>query len=1211
MKTLDPATTEVFEQLADAYTRALRDGESPSIDEVAEAHPLLAERIRLLFPMLALMEQGPSASQELPKFGDRLPDQPLERLGDFRIEREIGRGGMGIVYQAVQESLGRQVALKLLPQNSLDGRSAERFHQEARFAAMLHHTNIVPVYGVGQHEGYAYFVMQYIEGQGLDRVLVELENLRSGARPLPLDSATPGNLSASAANLLADAAMPVRPVGDELRDTGTLRRDNTNPDFLKRSGSGESGLHQTGHHYWINVARVGCQIASALAHAHSQKILHRDIKPSNLILDEAGSVWVTDFGLARLYENDRLTRTGEVVGTLRYMPPEQMSGQSDLRGDVYGLGLTLYEMLVLRPAFDETDHRRLIAEVSECQPPPPRRLDPRIPRDLETIVLKCINREPDKRYQSAADLERDLNRFIAGEPIAARRISTTERLVKWARRRPAVAALAVLAAVLAIVGVGGVTWKWREANLNLLESQKQSAARGFYFSKSLDAVDQMLARTGSELLASVPGMGEVRRQLLTDALVFYTELLQDSEDDPTLRREFGRIQKQVAYIHHRLGDQEQALAAYVRSAETFDQLRLQFPEDPLNFLDYAVARNGHAQILHQIGRSPDSELELREVIQLLEDQPIPDGEGDQKKIHAYWLQVRAESHAALAAAVQSTRGNNPAMEQMEESLELFAQIPEDYSKADSVLEFQARVAGQLAQKLESVNQVQRSQQLRDRAIAIFEELLQTDPESPEFRNSIANIRQARSGTLARQGKLAEAATDLANEIADRRELIRDFPNVPALRQDFARSLAICGSVLHDIGNFDEGQALMQESVTVATELVQQFPDVVGYQLELAYASQTMGTTAQQAGGDENLEMSRACYHSAYDVYQRIVQLAPNNPQYEYELGLAARNWSVACLNLGDDPGRGIELLNEAISIFSKLSAAEPENVDYLYQLAFTQINLARLQGSVDVAAASETLLHACDSLEQLIAMQPQEPRYRLQLTRALDERSQLHARLGELDQWEDALRQAHVVMRGVVEDFGSGSRLIQFLTISQNHLAHCIKTRGQVEEAEQLFQAALDLRKSFVDADPGNVQMTRQMASAHGNLAWSMAYWREPANRDLDVALHHATIATELDPDAAEHWTCLAHIRYRQGDYAAVDEVAARCSSVNESDQMARLAVQAMAFWQLDRHQDARDCLAAAEALGNGEFLRDNFHARLVSRQSWQLLDEARDLLDP
>lgn len=438
------------------------------------------------------------------------PLRPVRRtMGDYHILREIGRGGMGIVYEAVQESLGRHVALKVLPTLSLaDSAQLIRFRREARAAAQLHHTNIVPVFGVGEHDGTHYYAMQFIQGQPLDEVLRQLQQLRDRQPRVEADTPT--------VTLTAESAPPPVVVAQSILSgqfarglsTGGYRGETSDhrpreavdvttsvaggpsgsESVRPRADSSSSstvlpgreeifGIGSNRRPYDEGVARVGVQVAEALAYAHEHGILHRDIKPSNLLLDPDGRAWVTDFGLAKS-EGDALTNTGDIVGTLRYMAPERFRGVSEARGDVYSLGLTLYEMVALRPAFQSDDCLRLIEQIKSVNPPRPRSLDAHIPRDLETIVLKAIDKDPARRYQTATALAEDLQRFLDDRPIAARRVSQAERFWRLCRRNPVISGLLAMVATLGLIlAVAGPIVAVRQSRLAASESEARQAAQ--------------------------------------------------------------------------------------------------------------------------------------------------------------------------------------------------------------------------------------------------------------------------------------------------------------------------------------------------------------------------------------------------------------------------------------------------------------------------------------------------------------------------------------------------------------------------------------------------------------------------------------------------------------------------------------------------------------------------------------------------------------
>lgn len=411
------------------------------------------------------------------------PHSTRQRLGEYRIVREIGRGGMGVVYEAEQDSMQRRVALKLLSIGSSPSEcQIARFYREARAAGRLHHTNIVPVFDVSCEDGFHYYTMQFIDGVNLDTLIDEVRKLRegeakqsdalkhsvawrfcfeSGARHSTESSRRTANASANSVAVKATAAL-------------SLSSDSSGSVFALSDVSQTARRRDT---YFRRVASIGLQVAEALEYAHRNGVLHRDIKPSNLILDKAGTAWVFDFGLAKSGQ-DRLTATGDVIGTIRYMAPERFDGDTDPKSEVYSLGLTLYELATLQHAFDAKDRSSLFKQITSQTPKPPRAIDPQIPRDLETIILKAIDRAPQRRYSSAEAFADDLRHFLSDESIAARRITLLERAWRTCRRNPIASSLALmLLSALAVIAFGSARFAYISHQKTLQAERAEKATR--------------------------------------------------------------------------------------------------------------------------------------------------------------------------------------------------------------------------------------------------------------------------------------------------------------------------------------------------------------------------------------------------------------------------------------------------------------------------------------------------------------------------------------------------------------------------------------------------------------------------------------------------------------------------------------------------------------------------------------------------------------
>ena len=556
--------------LVERFLERRRAEPSLSAAGFAREHPEHEAALLDLLPTIVALESHKRDRASSGASGRRASVPLLERLGDFRIVREIGRGGMGVVFEAVQESLGRKVALKVLPQSGLlTGNQLERFRREAQIAAQLHHSNIVPVFGSGESDGYHWYAMQFIDGESLD-----------GWRR-------------------AQAEQP--PKGP--------------------------GAWRTRARF---VARLGAQAASALQHAHSLGTLHRDVKPGNLLLQGGDHLWVTDFGLAKALEADGLTHSGDLLGTLQYMAPEQFAGQYDVCSEVYALGVTLHEMLTLQPAFVGATRSELMERIRQHRLEPLRRACPDLPIDLAVVVGKACARDPRDRYADCAAMARDLQAFLDDRPVVARPLSNVAQLWRWCRRNRLTAAMAA-STLLALVVAGVIGWigyvGTREA-LARAATESQRAERNLEltlaaFGKVFDGlvgVDPTLAlhedeETGESTML-VRSVDPRDVALLQEMLAFYDRFAAQNEGNAALRFETARACWRVGAIHARLGSPANLDAASKAYQQALAHLAAVGERDVRR--ERAAVLVESAQVARRRGESEAARRALGEALALIE-----------------------------------------------------------------------------------------------------------------------------------------------------------------------------------------------------------------------------------------------------------------------------------------------------------------------------------------------------------------------------------------------------------------------------------------------------------------------------------------------------------------------------------------------------------------------------------------------------------------
>ena len=811
-------------------------------------------------------------------------------IGDYELIAEIARGGMGVVFRARQRSLNRPVALKMLRAEILMTEAEEqRFRQEAEAAANLDHPNIVPIFEVGRHDGHSYFSMKLVEGGSLAQRL---------------------------------------------------------PDFASD--------HRA-------AARLMAIVARAVHHAHQRGVLHRDLKPSNILLSGGPDIpieqiepHVTDFGLAKRVGGDpELTQSGAILGTPSYMAPEQAIGKKGLitvATDVYGLGAVLYTILSGRPPFQGDSALETIAQVKDRALDPPSRHGRRVDRDLETICLKCLEKEPARRYGSAEAVAEDLERWLTGEPILARPVGRCERAWRWCRRNPAVAALTSAVVLLLMVTLAGLLISNRMMARERDEARRQRRQAETNFRRAREAVDQMLTEVSEQALGEIPQAQPVRRALLEKAAAFYREFLGEQASDPLLRDESARAYSRLGGVESDLGHFPEAAGAYQRQIELLQESLRGDPQNAEHLRDLVWAHFRLAADQRAVGDLAGAVAESRRAAEIAQAvaQRFPGNRADRETLaraadqQAVWLwQMDKITEAASF---------------FRRAVEIEEQLGRD-DPADSRHTILAGTLNNLAILTASQGKHAEAAALLERAITHQKEALKADPKNRTQRRYLRNQYENLAMTLVELGKPREALEAAGAIIPLGQSLMTDYPKQPEYRHDLAESYHNLGMIQQVAGRDQEAEASFRRAIELDQKLVEDSPKVPSYQNVLAESFLELGNLLKNSSRPG---AARDAYRRAWEGYERMAAQFPQVPDSRSRPAVAANRFAWFLVTCSDprlrDPVQAVELAGRATKL-------QPKNAGYWNTLGVAHYRAGEWKAAIEALEKSRQLRPGGDAAD--------------------------------------------------------------------------------------------------------------------------------------------------------------------------------------------------------------------------------------------------------
>jgi serine/threonine protein kinase len=1187
----DSALEARLGQIADEFTQRSQRGEQPDIEEYARNNPEIATVLRQVLAALQVMG---SAERDPSSLEAGLAAAPAAGcLGDFRILREVGRGGMGIVYEAEQISLNRRVALKVLPfASTLDAKQLQRFKNEAQAAAGLHHTNIVPVYATGCERGVHFYAMQFIEGRTLAAVVEDLRAQVQRQRPTKGVQTTPWEKGPELHD--EPAASPESPAHDSWATApGPLAP--TRSDEKSKPASPQFGISTDtstkNPAYFRTVAQLGIQAAQALEHAHQLGVVHRDIKPANLLIEhsplsaqESPRLWITDFGLAQVQSNASLTLTGDLVGTIRYMSPEQTLAKRvllDHRTDIYSLGVTLYELLTLEPAFTGRNRHEVVHQIAFEEPRRPRQINKAIPEELETIILKTLEKNPAERYATAQELAEDLERFLKDEPIRAKRPTVVQRVRKWGRRHKPVV-ISAAAVVLFVLAAAPVTtlliWRqWSRAEKAYEQEVVERKRADDNLALAFQTLDEIYLGVAGEGLPRDPRLEKEHLALLRKSLRFFEQFAEANHAQPNAQHEAGRAYLRVGNIQRLLGKHAEAETAYDQAVTLLEKVASDFPAWTPGRQWLAAAYNALGTFYIDGRRFPDAEKALRESVKLR--QRLADLEPDS----ADFQSDLAASQANLAIVFRRTGRGTDAENLWETSVAILKKLVDQYPR--SVVYQKALAAGlfYLGRVQSDSGQHVQSRRFFEQAVRHCQAALALDKEHPGLRSDLCEINIQLSDSFEKQGNYKQALRTFEEQIIVAENLVHDFPQVPAYSLLLLRIRLLVAEMLVKGGRYQEAEKLYR----LAQESSKEQPGSVDdpsidwktwADLRLSLGS-FLGKTRQYSAAER-------VYRQAVDVLQVLVDRSPEAHDFQHSLASGLDDLSIVLAST-ERLSEAVELSEKSLAIRQKLVDKFPKNAGYLRNLATGLGNrashLMRMGKREEGEQATEKVLEAC---RKLIRDFGAEPDY-LQLTSIFtyNKGISLHCRK-RLSEAADSYEECRELRLTLVKKFPDNPEFRRQLAVTINNLAVVRRDSKQSAEACRLLQDAIDHYQVAVKIDPKFAAFREGLAQSVGNLASFRNQMGEHA-----VAAKAARELRRISPD----WQGCSSAAYYLGESMQMAEKDTRLSQLDRKNQ-------AQGY-----EQEARTLLhEAAKRASDNPASQDGLARLLIGRLAPRLRDPAQ-----